>query len=446
MKNRVFLITTLVMSVVLAGACSGKEVLSREQMLDPETCKDCHPNHYKEWKSSMHAYAGDDPVFLAMNRRGQRETGGALGDFCTRCHAPIALLEGATTDGTNLEEVEQHLKGVTCYFCHTVAAVEGTHNNPLRLSGDAIMRAGIDDPKENEGHRSMYSPLHDRNNTKSSSLCGSCHDIMTDAVHLERTFSEFKDSIFSDELVGQSCSKCHMTGTPDVVADVDGVPLRLRHSHRFPGVDVALIDWPGKEEQLALIASELEHSVQTKLCFNPATNALDVSLTNIGAGHMFPSGSSQDRRVWVQLTATKEGQVVLQSGNIADGESTDKSEDPLLWLLHDSGFNMADEPEHMFWNITRIESDLLPPGVTFDPTDPAYDHSKTRSYPMGESGRPDRVEMIVKLRTIDLELIDELIASGDLDSKYRDRIPTHRLEGSALVWTPEAAGADLCVP
>ena len=43
--------------------------LTREQLLDPEACKDCHPRHYREWTSSMHAYAADDPVFLAMNQR-----------------------------------------------------------------------------------------------------------------------------------------------------------------------------------------------------------------------------------------------------------------------------------------------------------------------------------------------------------------------------------------
>ena len=39
----------------------------------------------------MHAYAAEDPVFLAMNARGQRETKGALGDFCVKCHAPMAV-------------------------------------------------------------------------------------------------------------------------------------------------------------------------------------------------------------------------------------------------------------------------------------------------------------------------------------------------------------------
>src|SRR5688572_9748953 len=100
--------------------------------MDPETCKTCHPKHYREWSGSMHAYASDDPVFLAMNARGQEEVA-TLGDFCVQCHAPMAVRTGATTDGLNLAELPRHLKGVTCYFCHTVSAVEGTHNNPLVL-------------------------------------------------------------------------------------------------------------------------------------------------------------------------------------------------------------------------------------------------------------------------------------------------------------------------
>src|SRR3954465_428275 len=61
--------------------------LSLEKLMDPETCKGCHPKHYEEWSGSMHAYAAVDPVFNAMNKRGQRETSGQLGKFCVQCHA-----------------------------------------------------------------------------------------------------------------------------------------------------------------------------------------------------------------------------------------------------------------------------------------------------------------------------------------------------------------------
>src|ERR1700722_4387364 len=109
---------------------------SRDDLLDPKTCNQCHVDHYADWSASMHAYASDDPVFVAMNQRGQRETNGQLGNFCVKCHAPMAVNEGATTDGTNLDSIPQSLHGVTCFYCHTVESVNGTHNDPLALASD----------------------------------------------------------------------------------------------------------------------------------------------------------------------------------------------------------------------------------------------------------------------------------------------------------------------
>src|SRR6202042_840323 len=118
----------------------GPTYYARETLLDPTTCKQCHADDYADWSASMHAYASDDPVFRAMNARGQRETNGSLGKFCVNCHAPMAVHEGATTDGLNLDTVPTQLHGVTCFFCHTVSAVQGTHNNPLVLANDVTMR------------------------------------------------------------------------------------------------------------------------------------------------------------------------------------------------------------------------------------------------------------------------------------------------------------------
>src|SRR5258708_18031752 len=124
-------------AVAACAACSsggGEDqgpTYTRERLMDPNTCKECHADHFTEWSGSMHAYSSTDPIFRAMNERGQKETSGALGDFCVNCHAPLAVREKATTDGTNLDTVPASLQGVTCYFCHQVTDVTGTHNNPL---------------------------------------------------------------------------------------------------------------------------------------------------------------------------------------------------------------------------------------------------------------------------------------------------------------------------
>src|SRR5258705_940239 len=146
--------------------------------MDPRRCMTCHGAHYTQWSGSMHAYAADDPVFRAMNARGQRETDGGLGTFCVNCHAPMAVRTGATRDGLNLAELPAHLRGVTCFYCHSVDAVQGTHDNPLHLADDLVMRGGIADPFATSAHKAAYSPLHDRQRPESSTLCGSCHDIV----------------------------------------------------------------------------------------------------------------------------------------------------------------------------------------------------------------------------------------------------------------------------
>src|SRR5678816_89258 len=82
---------------ISAGCGDGGGSLPIAKLQDPETCNECHPKHVTQWSGSMHAYASDDPVFVAMNKRGQRETGGQLGTFCVKCHAPMAVELGPVT-------------------------------------------------------------------------------------------------------------------------------------------------------------------------------------------------------------------------------------------------------------------------------------------------------------------------------------------------------------
>lgn len=150
-------------------ACGDR--LSPADLRDPQVCAECHPDHVQQWSGSMHAYAAEDPVFRALNALGQEETGGELGDFCVQCHAPVAVELGLTADGTNLDEVAPHLRGITCVACHQVEAVQGDHNNPLLLALDRTLRGGIRNPVRTPAHASLHSPLHDREEAESSDLC-----------------------------------------------------------------------------------------------------------------------------------------------------------------------------------------------------------------------------------------------------------------------------------
>ncbi len=454
MRTTLFILTA---ASLLAAACGNDpDYLSREELLDPETCKSCHPTHYQQWSGSMHAYAADDPVFLAMNRRGQRETNGELGSFCINCHAPMAVLEGATTDGLNLEDADfpKHLKGVTCFFCHSVDSITEDHNNGLQLATDNVIRGGISDPFPNDAHRSTYSPLHDRNSQESSRMCGSCHDIKINGVHLERTFLEWQNSLFGDPDPRKhlSCGRCHMVGDqPGVVADYPGVPSRFPHEHTWPGIDTALIEWPEKQAQLEGIQRDLRGAINPKLCVGPAAGGIQITynLDNVFAGHMVPSGATADRRMWAEIVVYDGDTVVFESGVIPDGQAVADSTDPNLWQMRDFTEDSQGDEAHMFWDVVKTSGEecntaplkpdptkcfLLPPSVTNDPADPNFIHSVERQYTV-VGVNPTRVTAKVYIRAIGLEILQDLVDSGDLDDSFIALMPTLLIEGTVLEWT-----------
>ncbi len=413
--------------------------LTAEQLLDPAACKDCHPKHYKEWSGSMHAYAGEDPVFLAMNRRGQRETKGALGDFCVKCHAPMAVRTGATTDGLDLAELDPKLRGITCVFCHTAAEVKGDHNAPITLADDKVLRAGIDDPRQNTAHRSGYSALVDAKKLDSSRLCGSCHDIVTPAgLHLERTFAEYKQTIFADDksVSATSCSACHMHTDFGIAGKTPGAGLRTVHNHEFPGVDVALTPFPDRENQLQHVRDDLASTLIAQLCVQVTdTDAriAEVMLQNVGAGHAFPSGATQDRRAWVEVIATKAGKVIHSSGAIGDQQALTDNKDADLWHFGERMTDKAGKHVHMFWEAAKTEGELLA-GAPGDATagKPDADTRRFRVYKL--PAEPDEITMRVRIRPMALDALRDLVKTGDLDPEIVAAMPVHDLLGTELTW------------
>jgi hypothetical protein len=424
--------------------------MSRAQLMDPVTCAGCHPSQFTQWASSMHAYASDDPLFRAMNARGQREA--SIGDFCVRCHAPMAVRTGATHDGLNLDELDRSLQGVTCYFCHSVEGVDGTHNNPLRLAADDVLRGPYADPASSP-HASTYSELLDRDQLGSSDLCGSCHDIENDrGTHLERTFAEWQSSVYSQPLTGTTCGQCHMDQSTELspIANVPDVPLRRLHDHRFPAVDLALTPLPGQAELRVAVQAFLDTTLQSALCVRGAEGLaqIQVVLDNVAAGHRWPSGAAQDRRAWVEVTAYSGDSIIYQSGAVPEGTSVTELDDPDLWLIRDCLFDENGAETHMFWEAQDYESNLLPVQVTFDPSDPRYYQSHVfQNYPRTGvlSTYPDRVTLRVYLQPVGLDVFDELVASGDLADNPAYRVVdlraalTRLTVGEELTWTADAA-------
>ena len=148
----------------------------------------------------------------------QRQTGGDLGDFCVRCHAPVGVALGTVSQGSDLDGLDADdpaLQGVSCWFCHQVDGIDGDHNNPLSLADDATFRGPIADPVATPAHDSAYATTHDRRDLDSAAMCGSCHDIVNPlGTHIERTYAEWRGSVFGrpSSIGGLTCTACHMQG------------------------------------------------------------------------------------------------------------------------------------------------------------------------------------------------------------------------------------------
>lgn len=189
-------------------------------MDSPDNCGSCHtgsngandlhllPN--SPWSGSMMANATRDPLFWAALDVANKDAPG-VGDFCLRCHAPQAWLQGRIrkdgnggfVDGTNgcllqgdLDDFEAKTNdfgGVSCHFCHRTMPT-GPAGQPTLLYNANIW---IDDATDCDGsfgpcRRGPYSypsstpqgvidaPPHgwkQEDHYARSAFCGTCHNV-----------------------------------------------------------------------------------------------------------------------------------------------------------------------------------------------------------------------------------------------------------------------------
>jgi nitrate/TMAO reductase-like tetraheme cytochrome c subunit len=231
-------------------------------------CASCHPQHYKEWSVSPHAYAQISPVFNAMHAATVKRTNGTAGDFCIRCHTPIGMQMGEPVFQSNLDRASISNEGVTCIACHRrnepVGKTSGRFNihtggifgKVFGSEGGEELRRIIEsgeyevnvDP-EKKG-RNIHASAEKFFQITNSSFCGTCHDVNAiTGFRLEEAFSEYTASPAARR--GVSCQDCHMGKEPgkesgyDIqsVALVGGKPTKPRKktNHMFIGPDYSVV-------------------------------------------------------------------------------------------------------------------------------------------------------------------------------------------------------------
>ncbi len=245
-------------------------------------CKQCHPDHYREWSVSPHAYAQLSPVFNAMAAKILKLTNGTNGDFCIRCHTPVGMNIEEDIFMSNIDRTPTSREGLTCVTCHRVNKPYGKISGRLALE-DGVLAQTIYGPKGNPnfaaefgkeitekfGEDKVHATTEPFYSLVDSSFCGSCHDVnLLDGFRLEEAFSDFKQSPAARD--GVTCQDCHMGITPGVFsgdketnyktdhiakigAKYVGTPRR-KTNHRFAGPDHSVIH-PGLYPQNSDVAA-----------------------------------------------------------------------------------------------------------------------------------------------------------------------------------------------
>lgn len=338
----------------------------------------------------MMAYGALSPVFNALEAVGNALTGGdfAAGGrealFCQRCHNPVSVDLGEFPDFAAMEgrpsrdfagEIGRH--GLSCDVCHQVAHADlagsllgdGIANAAFVMRPGSVKFGPVADPVPNSVHRSSYSSY-----LKSADFCGSCHDVrlrVPDAVtgepfqRLENLFTEWRAGPYagSDNPYGRpvTCQDCHMSLYPYAppgtyprarAAALADVPEREVSTHYFTGVDVALVDFPGQDEegtdedgtppaQVRRREDLLRAACDLALHVPPAIAAgevlpVEVAVTNVGAGHNVPAGFSQERQVWLEVVVKDaDGGDIYRSGFLTDRPHPETGETVADGSLHD---------------------------------------------------------------------------------------------------------------
>jgi hypothetical protein len=226
---------------------------------------------------------------------------------CIACHGPLAFLTGDIPPKPVAAETRVN-EGVSCEICHNItgSSVEEPFNFSYVIKPDDVKmspRKGT----ETEHHGVQYSAF-----LRSPELCATCHDEQSPyGAWVKETYREWKAGPYAAQ--GVRCQDCHMYRAPGRNASGGTVHPDIAH-HAFHGshvpsklagaVDLALYAskeyvWPGDEIKLKAV------------------------LFNGKAGHCVPSGSSEERMLWLEVWAhTPDGKkyhLPVQPGGF-DGE------------------------------------------------------------------------------------------------------------------------------
>lgn len=291
----IFLLLTV--SVQSAGDGDKLGTVSYDNFETPDYCgSSCHTDIYRQWQKSMmsqsytHHWDEIEYFELAVPHAEKDEMVAGVKAGCNGCHAPLSYLAGDVPP-PRPEEGSRANEGVSCDLCHSITGIteDTAYNFNWTVSpGDVKYGprdgATIDSPNH-KGAKSEF--------LATTEFCGGCHNEKSPyGVWVKSTQLEWMAGPYAED--GTRCHDCHMTYTEAQTASM-GNTYPDAAQHLFHGAHVT-----GKVQGTVevLVYSDLDEIV-------PGEPAIfKVALFNQKTGHKFPTGSVEDRIVWLHVEAT----------------------------------------------------------------------------------------------------------------------------------------------
>ncbi len=292
--------TLLLFSVSLPEPDSSKKMLgaySYEDFQTPAYCKQCHNDFYQQWDQAMmskaytHHWDEIEYFKLAVPHSQNDESMKDAHVGCNGCHTPLAFMSGDVPPPRPEEESRAN-ESVSCEACHLVQGIQGdtAYNHNFYIEPGRTKYSSRKGETKSPNHQIVQNDLY-----KTAKFCGTCHNEKSSyGAWVKSTQLEWQNGPYSNE--GVTCQDCHMPKAEMKTARM-GAKYSDARLHLFNGAH-------DKGKVRGTI--ELRVHPDQQEVIPGGVVVFKVTLYNQKTGHKFPTGSVEDRIVWLHVEATDE--------------------------------------------------------------------------------------------------------------------------------------------
>ena len=300
MKTKILILLALIgysFTVGNAQIKTGDQALGTikyEKFQTPQLCGSaCHTDFYQQWSQAMmsqaytHHWDEIEYFKLAVPHAEKDPVVAGVKAGCNGCHSPMAFLAGDVPPPTP-DKNSRANESVSCDICHSITGFEG--DTPFNFN--YVMEPGEIKYGPRDGDNSPEHKMKKSEFLASAEFCGTCHNEKDPyGIWVKSTHLEWKAGPYAKE--GVKCHNCHMTSSPGFSAAMgnkyDDVRQHLFHGAHDPGKVKGTI-----ELRIHPDVREAEPGDKIKMT---------IALFNQKTGHKFPTGSVEDRIVWMHVEA-----------------------------------------------------------------------------------------------------------------------------------------------